>query len=258
MRNVLLTVVCGIAVLSFAYFGNFLRGIYDSNKELLSPIIGISNSPKPQENKKLLEIDGYQIAWVEVEKLDKISLYPNLVDHKTAKGLYKEKGCKTLVNGGFYTDDDKHIGLLVSNGDKKSEFKENILFDGVINIGSNSAEIKSTHNGANTAIQSGPILALGGKPKKLSIKNDENERRMVVATTKNGEVIFLSIYKKDSAYIGPKLADVPKILEEFSRVTGIIPVSALNLDGGTASAFYTEGVSLGELTKIGSYFCVKD
>lgn len=128
----------------------------------------------------------------------------------------------------------------------------------MFSVSSDSAQIRTSEIDSLNAVQAGPILILDGKPRTLSIKNDENERRIVVAKTNDDKVLFLAIYKKDSAYIGPKLSEVPNLLQEFTQETDIEISSALNLDGGTASAFYTEGVSLGELTKIGSYFCVSE
>ena len=78
---------------------------------------------------------------------------------------------------------------------------------------------------------------------------------MVVGITKKGETIFLVLYDPENTWSGPKLADTPGVL------SGVIErlqlTDALNLDGGSASAFIRGDLSLEELTSVGSFFCVK-
>ncbi len=87
----------------------------------------------------------------------------------------------------------------------------------------------------------------------IRIQNDELTRRMLVARS-GDQWYFLAITDQDNTFNGPLLSDVPKIL-------GKVPIvidEALNLDGGSASAFYSaHGARLGELTPIGSFFCGK-
>ncbi|MDO8599984.1 MAG: phosphodiester glycosidase family protein [bacterium] len=261
VRNVLLTIICGIAVFSLAYFGNYLRGLYDINKNSLSPIVNLSATPAPKNSPNIIDLDSnYRLTWVLEEDLSKLKLYSNLTQEKTAKKLYEEGNCKALVNGGFYSKEDTHIGLFVTSEGKLNDKSNNDLFDGFFTVNKGIAAISNTPptEEPTIALQAGPTLFRNSKPIVLSIKNDENERRTAVATTSKGDVIFLMFYNKESTYLGPKLEEVPELLNEFSRLTGIPITSALNLDGGTASAFYTDGVSLGELTKIGSYFCILD
>ena len=79
---------------------------------------------------------------------------------------------------------------------------------------------------------------------------------MLVATNEKGHVVFLVIYKKQSVFDGPHLKDLPTILDLFQQNKKIILKDVLNLDGGSASAFYTEGFKLKEIKPLGSYFCV--
>mgnify|MGYP001590102184 CR=1 FL=1 len=80
---------------------------------------------------------------------------------------------------------------------------------------------------------------------------------MVGVVTDEDRLVFLSFYNPISYYLGPNLEDLPGLLKSFEKETGIQIKDAINLDGGTASAFYAEGVSLTELRPIGSYFCAR-
>lgn len=257
VRNILLTIICGLVVFLLSYFGLYLKNLASSNQNLLSPIVNLETPSSELSSTDSIEINSYYIVWEKIEDLSKISLFSNLTDQKTAKVLYKENKCKTLVNSGFYSKEGNHIGLFISNGNKISLYEKNSLFNGVFSLDNNVASINLNETNSNNALQAGPVLIFNGVTRNLSIKNDENERRMVIAITENSEVLFLAIYKKESTYLGPKLAELPDLLINFSQKTSLKIKSALNLDGGTASAFYTKGLSLGELTKIGGYFCIK-
>lgn len=257
MRSAVFLIGLVLLLIPLAYIGNFLRLFYNENKDLISPLSSPGASQESQDFKNYVDVGGTRIVWFEVLDISKLELHSNLGSKKTAKHLYEEKGCELLVNGGFYTKEGKHIGLFATEGKVLSESSNSDLFNGYFTIKDNKPVITNTQvNGAKIALQAGPILLENGKPKVLSIKNDEEERRLAVVITQKEGILFLVFFKKDSVFLGPKLTQLPDLLITFGSMTGILPVSALNLDGGTASAFYTKGFSLGELSKIGSYFCV--
>ncbi|KKW11013.1 MAG: hypothetical protein UY49_C0010G0009, partial [Microgenomates group bacterium GW2011_GWC1_49_7] len=78
---------------------------------------------------------------------------------------------------------------------------------------------------------------------------------MVAAKTGEG-FLFLTVYKEDSVFEGPLLADLPKVIQKINTEENLGIVDALNLDGGSASAFDNGETSLSELTPVGSLFCV--
>ncbi|MCX6724478.1 MAG: hypothetical protein NTV20_00040, partial [Candidatus Shapirobacteria bacterium] len=55
---------------------------------------------------------------------------------------------------------------------------------------------------------------------------------------------------------GPLLADLPQIVGEIGETLGEDFKTALNLDGGTASAFLSQKKTIKEYTLIGSFFCL--
>lgn len=197
-----------------------------------------------------------EAAWVIVQDVGKMQLHSNLVDKKTARETAKESNCTNLVNGGFYSKEGKTIGLFIDEGKTVSKYKKNKTFDGIFYITSdNLPQIGTTLPGSiRLAVQSGPILINENRGQNYSINNDRQERRIVVAIDKS-KIIFLAIYEKSSVFKGPYLADLPKVLKIVEDKSGMKFESALNLDGGTASAFIINGTTLGELSLIGSYFC---
>lgn len=203
---------------------------------------------------------NYRINWVEAVVPKNIELAGNLEEKKSAKSIYEAKQCQVLTNGGFYTEDNDYIGLLYVDGKKLSNEPKDSFFNGVFyvtKLGEAGIGSGVPLDQIKYAVQSGPLLVRYRDYQRLRIANDENKRRMVVAINDKNEVILLTVYDPVSGYMGPKLAEVPDILQKFAAEKEIIIVDALNLDGGSASAFYTEGVALGEITHIGSYLCAR-
>ena len=112
-------------------------------------------------------------------------------------------------------------------------------------------ELKDKIGRLDFGVKSGPILVYDSKPLKLAIKDDQLRRRIVAALTQDEQLIFLVILSPRSDYSGPLLADTPQL------VLAINPkiVSAVNLDGGSASALITPEFNLPEYQPIGGYFC---
>src|SRR3989344_4783806 len=104
------------------------------------------------------------------------------------------------------------------------------------------------------AVQSGPMLMFEGTPLSLRLANDELRRR-VIALLVNDELIFMTVVGQDSELSGPYLSDLPGLVEAIAGKNGWQVSQAINLDGGTASAFYTDKVYLEELNPVGSIFC---
>lgn len=198
-------------------------------------------------------------SWFTVSEIEKITLHSNLESEKTAKALLSENNCTNLVSAGFYTKEKRPIGFFVSRGETVGLATNNELFNGFLSKNRDnkirlSREVPEEE--LDWSLQSGPILIENGQPITLKIKNDSQERRVVAGITEAGEVAFFVLYGKESLIQGPYLADLPSILNELEGKTGIKLQNAINLDGGTASAFYSDYLSLSELTFIGSYFCV--
>lgn len=212
-------------------------------------------SSAPPENSA--DLETYRVAWTIADPKD-VTLIPNFTQKRTARALIDNNECSEIVNAGFYTKDNQPTGLFIANGKTIREHIPNTFLNGYLVIDqNNTVSIRSSPPEApvRIALQSGPILMRNGNPLPLSIRDDEFARRVVVAVDRQGNVVFLAVYDPENPYEGPKLADLPTVLNEVRSRLDIL--DAINLDGGSASTFIRDDLSLEELTSVGSFFCVR-
>lgn len=200
----------------------------------------------------------YRFAWTLIDDPSRIRVGVN-------EGLASESGelqethhCTMLTSGAFYGTNDRPIGLVIAEGKVLSPWQQNQLFNGVLGMRQGSLLIREGEQlEADWAVQAGPILIRDGQLVPLKLKNDQSARRIVAGVTDDGKLFLAVIVAKDSLFEGPKLMDLPQIVGELETITGIGLQSALNLDGGTASAYLSPALSLKELKPIGSYICYR-
>lgn len=203
----------------------------------------------------------YAFDYIRVKDASRIKLLPNFSEQKTSQEIIDGGKCKNLINAGFYSKNFTPIGLFISEGDVISRKQTNATLNGLFLISeANIPDIlrEIGDKKYRIGLQAGPILIFDSTPLKLSLKDEEQEadRRVVVALNDKGEIYFLVVYKQESVFRGPQLSSLPEVLAEIQNSLGEKFVSALNLDGGTASTFWGERVTLKELSPIGSYFCI--
>lgn len=208
-------------------------------------------SPLPSPSPVLQAFGQYRYALLEVEETGKLKLFSNLVKKQEAQLLKEVNNCQALVNAGFYDEKDQHLGWFVSEGKEISPAQTNRLFNGFLTVSDDGAIIDFEPRPGSVGLQSGPVLVYDGKPLKLTIKDDQPRRRVVAALTRDQQLIFLVILANQSDYAGPLLSETPKLLLALNPEI----VAAINLDGGSASAFLTAAVSLRESRPIGGFFC---
>lgn len=204
--------------------------------------------------------EAYAFDYFTVNDIDNLVLIPNFQEKSSAKDLMTDNKCRALASGGFYTKDRKPIGLFIYQGKKVRDKIENSLFNAILSINDFgipriTRETPSGH--LMTTVQTGPLLIENSFSLKNNIKNDEMKRRMVALVTSENKLMFLVIYNSRNVYSGPYLSDTPQILDLLNRKYDLEIADAVNLDGGSASAFYSEGTKLSELAFIGSAFCLK-
>ncbi len=191
-----------------------------------------------------------------INDVSKLTLKSNLLDKSPAYELSRD--CEFLVNGGFYSETDSHIGLFVSEFEQLSAYQDNYTFNGFLYFdNTHRPVISDTYPvSVRVALQSGPIIKLDSTYRKLNPTNDKNARRVIAATTIEKGLAFIIVYETDSKLFGPKLSELPTILQEIERSEGVVFDSAINLDGGSASSFYDNDTKFTESSAIGSYFCL--
>lgn len=222
----------------------------DIKNPTLTQKVGEDNSP--------ITNDDYKIDWITVHDLNNIRLYSNVEEKLTSSEAKNDKLCNYLINAGFITKYGKHIGLFVNSDGKLEDSIRSNTFNGYLSIRDNKSSItKSEPIYSKIALQSGPVLILEGNPLEMNLKSDENARRIVAAVNKNHELMFLAIYLKNSPLSGPKLSDLPEMLLDVEKNTSLDFTNAINLDGGSHSAFLGRSANLFEASIIGGYFCIR-
>lgn len=214
----------------------------------------VSPSPTDQLESISYKNKTYRFAYFTVIDPARLRLVVNnkFEDTKTLIDRYQ---CRSLTNGGFYDENNRPLGWLVSDGRELSAPIESKLFDGFLAVNDKVTISFDLPRSARAGLQSGPILIFETKPLALAVANDELRRRIVALLTKERQLIFLTVVGQDSEIAGPHLADLPGLVEAIAAKLDWQVSEALNLDGGTASAFYADKVYLKELNPVGSVFC---
>lgn len=203
----------------------------------------LSATPFPLEN----------ITATPAFEADSVELFANFTEQKTSEEIQSERGCTYLMNGGFYTKESTPVGLFMSNGQTLRNENVSALFDSfltinVINVPRISRVLPK--DPLRIAIQVGPLLIENAEVEKLSIRDDKVARRLVAAVTGDNKILFISVR---AAYLG----NLPVIIDQWAKEQNVEIADAVNLDGGSASAFRTPTLTLPEITPIGSAFCIK-
>jgi uncharacterized protein YigE (DUF2233 family) len=142
------------------------------------------------------------------------------------------------VNGGYFDPQNAPVGLLISDGKLVAPFRKARLLSGVLVATKGRVELLraaeySSRKNAVAALQCGPFLVDGGAPVP-GLNNTRPARRTFVLTTGS-----------DRAAIGfsspVSLAQLGEILATARLAPDLKIQRALNLDGGSSSAFWFAG-----------------
>lgn len=152
--------------------------------------------------------------------------------------VMRRENCLAGVNGGYFDQENKPVGLLISDGNVVAPFRKARLLSGVMVIVSGRVQLLraaeySSKREAAAALQSGPFLVDRGRPVP-GLNDLRSARRTFIVT---GE--------PDRAAIGfcsdVTLAQLGKILATPGVAPDLKVQRALNLDGGSSSAFWFAG-----------------
>lgn len=245
--------VVGVFLLGFVFldFSSFFIGKIKSHNRTL----GIK---KEIEFKKVAGFENiYNFDYVIVNP-SRVFLYLN--DDKISGSKIKEEfDCIYLVNGGFYDSEFRPIGLFVSEGKEMSPWQKNRLFNAVFSINFfDTARITRDvpRDPLRVALQAGPLVFENGE--KVVIKSSASfERRVIVGVTGDNQPVFLVFWSQDNFLRGPLLEELPYLIEEINKNFDLNIADAINLDGGSASAFYGDSLALGETSLLRSFFCLR-
>jgi uncharacterized protein YigE (DUF2233 family) len=208
----------------------------------------------------LITYDEYSlsVAEIKVDDNNSVGLIPNFEEELQAEEIAQIHNCTNIVNAGFYTEDRKPIGLFVTEKGVFSSYQNNKTLNGVLSIGE-TGNVAISYNEPLTpriAVQSGPIIIFNGEITDLKLQRDFYARRMVAALDTKNNLYFFAVYNPESTIQGPNLIDLGDTIKIYSVKNDIVIDSAINLDGGAASAFFSDSVTLEELVPVGSVFCI--
>ena len=146
-----------------------------------------------------------------------------------------QENCLAGVNGGYFDPDYAPIGLLITDGKMIAPLQRAKLITGVFAASPHGTRILRTREFSqqqefNAAIQCGPFLIDQGR----SIRGLEN--------TRTARRTFAAVGGVDRAALGScsdvSLSEFAKILETTGLAQDFKIQRALNLDGGSSSAFW--------------------
>jgi exopolysaccharide biosynthesis protein len=157
------------------------------------------------------------------------------------------------VNGGYFDAENAPVGLLVSDGKLIAPFRKARLLSGVMIVTKGRLELLraaeySGRKSVTAALQCGPFLVDGGKP-MAGLNNTRSARRTFVFTRGS-----------DRGAIGFSSAVTLAELGEILAAPELNVERAMNLDGGSSSAFWFSGergvTSIGEEKTVRNFVIV--
>ena len=157
------------------------------------------------------------------------------------------------VNGGYFDPENAPVGLLVSEGKLVAPFRKARLLSGVMVVTKGRFELLrsaeySARKSATAALQCGPFLVDAGKP-VAGLNDTRSARRTFVFTSGS-----------DRGAIGFSSAVTLAELGEILAAPELKVHRAMNLDGGSSSAFWFSGergvTSIGELKTVRNFVIV--
>jgi uncharacterized protein YigE (DUF2233 family) len=153
--------------------------------------------------------------------------------------VMRETGALAGVNGGYFDPQEAPVGLLVSRGRTRSSLRRAKLLSGVlfatrsgkVDVVRSSRFRMSDH--VEAAVQCGPLLVEDGEA--VPGLNDSRQARRTFAAVDGRGHAILGVSSPVS------LAQLARLLSQSNATGKLKPVRALNLDGGSSSAFWFAG-----------------
>lgn len=197
-------------------------------------------------------VEHRQIALTESETDERATLELALFSTKSAilrvidnprgednlAAVMRRMNCLAGVNGGYFDPEDKPVGLLISDGNVVAPLGKARLLSGVMVVWNGRIQLLrvaeySSKRKATAALQCGPFLVDRGQT--VPGLNDTRPARRT----------FIVTGGSDRAAIGfcsdVTLAQLGKILATPGVAPDLKVQRALNLDGGSSSAFWFAG-----------------
>ena len=169
-----------------------------------------------------------------------------------------DAGCVAGVNGGYFQEDFRPVGLMVADGAIIHPFEKAKLLSGLLVVRDGRIAIVRSDafkpgRDLRQAIQCGPLLVEEGTP-VAGLNAERSARRTSVATAGRGRwalIHLTSVTLADSA----RIVAMPGLFGDWTTRT------ALNLDGGSSSGLWAAAtplpVSLAEFGTVRNYLGIE-
>jgi len=190
----------------------------------------------------LTESETDERATLDLALLSTKAATVRVIDNPTGEdnlaGTMRREHCLAGVNGGYFDPEDRPVGLVISGGKVISPLRKARLLSGVLVVSAGRVQLLraaeySSRLKAHDALQCGPFLVDRGQPVPGLNDTRSARRSFVVASGSDRAAIgFCS---------GVTLAQLGKILGTPGLAPDLKVQRALNLDGGSSSAFWFAG-----------------
>lgn len=152
--------------------------------------------------------------------------------------VMRRENCLAGVNGGYFDPENKPVGLLICDGTVIAPLRKARLLSGVMIVSNGRIQLLrvteySSKRKANDALQGGPFLLDRGRP--VPGLNDTRSARRTFVLTSGPDRAAVGFCT------GVTLAQLAKILATSGIAPDLKVQRALNLDGGSSSAFWFAG-----------------
>jgi exopolysaccharide biosynthesis protein len=149
--------------------------------------------------------------------------------------MMRHEKCLAGVNGGYFNENFAPLGLRIANGQMIAPLQRARLITGVLVASPRGVQIVRSREfsrrlGVSAAIQCGPFLVDRDQP--ISGLNDSRLARRTFTATTSSSRALVGVCSEVS------LAELAKILATTSLAEDLKIERALNLDGGSSSAFW--------------------
>lgn len=156
-------------------------------------------------------------------------------DGQTLAAVMNREKCVSGVNGGYFDEQFRPIGLRIANEKMVAPLRRARLITGVLLASSRGAQIVrarefSRRQNIAAAIQCGPFLVDASGPVR-GLNNSQQARRTFAATATNQHAL-VGVSSEVS------LGQLAAILATTSITADFKIERAMNLDGGSSSAFW--------------------
>jgi uncharacterized protein YigE (DUF2233 family) len=206
------------------------------------------------------------IARVDPKKYE-FGIYQNK-DKQTAgtiKEIHEQSGSLLTFNGGFFTEDFKPTGLLISKNKTLRKASPASLLNGVFAISKyGKADMLESGDSLNSpdytfAIQGGPLLIDKNGEIAVNDKSPDTASRTAVGLDKNGNVVLVlikqSLLNMDNEIT---LYQFARLLKDAPELKDLGLHGVLNLDGGTSSGLMIDSQYYPEMVKVQNVVIVKE